>query len=430
METLLIAAYLVRFAAVYLLRYLNLRHLQRFGSHVPEGFEGAISEDALARTARYTVEQSRLSLVRSIYDSLLLLVFLFTPLLPLYDRWVSTLSGSFVARGVIFMLLLTLVESVFEIPFSLYTTFKLERKYGFNTTTPSLWLSDFVKSTVISTILLVIVTSAALLLVRHSPGLWWLWVWCFFALFSVTMLYLSPYLIEPLFSKFQPLGDKELEDEIRRLLERGGLQVKGVMQMDASRRSLHSNAYFTGIGRVKRIVLYDTLMKQMERPELLAILAHEAGHWKKGHIWKRLLLTEAGALLVIYGIFRAIVWGGLPGLFGLDTASFPAQLVMVGFLTSIAFFPFTPFGAWLSRRHEWEADRFAAELSGTPEALAGALVKLTRENLANLHPHPVYASFYYSHPPVVARVAALLHLKGAHAAAHPPLATTDSRIPR
>jgi len=408
MKTVLIAAYLLRFAAACGLRYLNLQHLKRHGASVPKEFLGTVDAEALAKTARYTLEQSRVALIQSVYDSALLLAFLFTPLLPLYDGWINALSGSFVVRGVLFMLLLTLAQGVLDIPFSLHATFRVEKRYGFNTTTPRIWLTDFFKSTLVSAALLVILFAAALLLVKSSPGLWWLWVWGFFALFSVTMIYLSPYLIEPLFSKFEPLGDAELEEEIRRLLEKGGLKVKGVLQMDASRRSLHSNAYFTGIGRVKRIVLYDTLVKQMERPELLAILAHEAGHWKRGHIWKRLVLTEGIALAACYAVYLLIAWGGLPGLFGLGQGSFAAQIVMVSFLASVATFPLTPLFSWLSRRHEWEADRFATELCGMPDALASALVKLSRENLANLHPHPVYAWFYYSHPPVVARVARLL----------------------
>lgn len=408
MTVLLITAFLARFAAAYLLRYLNLSHLKRYGASVPEGFAGAIDAEAMAKSARYTVEQSKVGLIQSIYDSALLLAFLFTPLLPRYDAWISSLSDSFVIRGILFMLILTLVQGILEIPFSLYETFRIEKRYGFNTTTPKLWIEDFFKSTMISSLLLIILVSAALLLVQHSPELWWLWVWGFFALFTITMIYLSPYIIEPLFSKFEPLGDAELEEEIRTLLDQGGLQVKGVMKMDASRRSLHSNAYFTGIGRVKRIVLYDTLIQQMERPELLAILAHEAGHWKKGHIWKRLVWAEGIALVVFYAVYHLITWGGLPGLFGLSEASFAAQIIMISFLFSIASFPLTPIGSWMSRRNEWEADQFATELSGTPEALGSALIKLSKENLANLHPHPLYAMFYYSHPPVVVRVAKLM----------------------
>jgi STE24 endopeptidase len=269
-------------------------------------------------------------------------------------------------------------------------------------------VSDLFKSTLISTLLLAAVGSGALLLVEKSPGLWWLWVWLFFALVSVTMLYLSPYVIEPLFSKFEPVSDPELEAEVRALMDRAGLKVKSVQQMDASRRSLHSNAYFSGIGAVKRIVLYDTLLKQMARPEIIAILAHEVGHWKKGHIWKRLALTEAGGILVCYAAHLLVASGALPGFLGLPELSFAGEIVVLGFLGSLVFFPLEPLGAWFSRRHEWQADRYAVSLGGSPEALASALRKLSRENLANLHPHPLFAAFYYSHPPVVQRVGRLV----------------------
>lgn len=407
MTKLLIALYLARFAAACLLRYLNLRHLRRFGSAVPEGFAGSIDGEALAKSSRYTLEQSRVGLAESVYDSMLLLAFLFTPLLPWYDAWIASLTGSFVLQGIAFMLVLTLLQSVLDIPFSLYGTFVVEKRYGFNTMPPGLWLADFVKSTLLSAVLLALLAAGALLLVSHSPTLWWLWVWALFALFSVTMMYLSPYIIEPLFSKFQPVADPELEEQIRQLMQKAGIEVKSVLQMDASRRSLHSNAYFTGIGHVKRIVLFDTLLKQMDHRETLAILAHEAGHWKKGHIWKRLVVMEAAALGIFFLSHQLISWGGLPPLFGLPDASFPAQVILVSFLFSLASFPLTPLFSFLSRRNEWEADRFASDVSGTPEALASALIKLSRENLANLHPHPWYASFYYSHPPVVERVARL-----------------------
>jgi STE24 endopeptidase len=408
MKSILIALYLARFAVSYLLRYLNLSHLKRHGSTVPRAFEGMLDAEALAKTSRYTVELSRLALYESIYEGVLLLAFLFTPLLPRYDQWIDGLSGSFVLRGILFLLVLSLALSLLEIPFTLYSTFCVEKRYGFNTTTPGLWLSDFLKSTAISVVLLALVTGAALWLVQAAPTLWWLWVWAFFALFSIVMIYLSPVLIEPLFSKFEPLDDPELEHRIQDLLAQAGLTIKAVQKMDASRRSLHSNAYFTGIGRVKRIVLYDTLLKQMDHQELLAILAHEAGHWKKGHIWKRLVLMEGTALAVCFGVYLLIGSGLVPGLFGLSGASFMAQAVLISFLGSLASFPLTPLSSWLSRRHEWEADQFATKLCGTPKSLASALVKLSRDNLSNLHPHPVYASFYYSHPPVVTRVARLL----------------------
>ncbi|MDT8443517.1 MAG: M48 family metallopeptidase, partial [Desulfuromonadales bacterium] len=221
------------------------------------------------------------------------------------------------------------------------------------------------------------------------------------------LMYLSPVLIEPLFFKFQPLQKHELVERVKAVMGEAGLQVDRVQQVDASRRSKHSNAYFTGIGRVKRIVLFDTLLEQMNDDEIIGVLAHEAGHWKLGHIWKRLLGTELVFLAVCWLAWLLLDWGGLPGWFGFDQLSFVGQMVLLGFLASLASFPLTPLSSGISRRHEWQADRFAMELTGDPAPLARALVKLCKENLSNLHPHPLYAWFYYSHPPVVDRIARL-----------------------
>jgi len=404
MTVFLLSAFLLITACGYLLRTLNLRHLRAHGDQIPPGFEEIIDGETLRRTVAYTLDQSRVGLLESLYDNFLLLLFLFGGLLPLYDRWVASLAPSFVAGGVLFFLLITLVQALLGIPFDLYRTFRLEARYGFNTTTPRLWFADLLKGVAITVILLGGLAAGALALVRWSPAWWWLWVWGFLAVVSLFLMYLSPYVIEPLFNKFEPVKEAGLEDEIRVMAERAGLTVSRVMQVDASRRSQHSNAYFTGIGRVKRIVLYDTLIRQMTHQEILAVLAHEIGHWKKGHIWKQLVMTEVGALLACYAAWWLLGWGGLPGLIGLHGVSFAAQLTILAFLGSMLAFPFTPFSSWLSRRHEWEADRYATELSGQPEALASALIKLSAENLANLHPHPLFAWFYYSHPPVVERV--------------------------
>ncbi len=404
MTLVLLLSYLVTVAAGYTLSALNLRHLRRYGKTVPAGFEGEIDPELLARTTSYTLAKNRQDLIESLFDNLLLVLFLFCGLLALYDRWIANLTGSFITGGVLFFLFLTLVQTILGIPFGLYDTFRIENRFGFNTMTPRMWFADLIKSTAIATLLLALVTAGGFLIVRMSPALWWLWVWIFFAAVSIFMMYLSPYVIEPLFNKFEPVQEEGLEDEIRALMAKTGLKVSRVMQMDASRRSRHSNAYFTGIGRVKRIVLYDTLIKQMTHGEVLAVLAHEVGHWKKGHIWKRLVMAEAGALAGCYLAYRLIGWGGLPDFMGMEQASFAAQLVILAFLCAIAAFPFTPLSNWLSRRQERQADRFAADLSGMPSALASALIKLSRENLANLHPHPLYARFYYSHPQVVERV--------------------------
>ena len=405
------------FAAItafsYWLRYINLQHLKQHGDTVPEGFEGAIDEEKLGKSSAYTFDSSRLGLWDSLFDNALLVVFLFGGLIAAYDRYISSLSVSSIVSALLFFLLLTWVSILLGIPFDLYGTFRIEARYGFNTTTPRLWVIDFFKSQVIGVILLSLLITVVFSLIRWSPQSWWLWVWGFMALFGLFMMFISPYVIEPLFNKFEPVTEDGLEDEIRIMMERAGLKVGRVMQMDASRRSRHSNAYFTGIGKVKRIVLFDTLIRQMSHGEILAVLAHEIGHWKKGHIWKRLLWAEIMAFAGSWISFKLLAWPGLPGLLDLPwDISLPARMVVLGFVASLVMFPLGPFSAWRSRCHEREADRFAADLTGRPQDLASAMVKLSVENLSNLFPHPLYAAFYYSHPPAVERIRTLRELTG------------------
>ncbi len=408
MTAVLLAAWLAVVAFEYGLEALNLRHLRRHGHEVPPEFAGAIDAQRLATTCAYTLDLKRVGLAESLLENLLLFLFLFVGLGVWYDRWVAGFTDSFVFGGILFFALLTLAKALIGLPFGLYRTFVIEERYGFNAMTWRLWLSDLLKATAISAILLALLVGGAFWLVQASPDWWWLWVWAFFALFTLFFMLISPYLIEPLFFTFEPVREKGLEGKIRDLMARAGLEVSRVFQVDASRRSKHSNAYFTGIGRVKRIVLFDTLLEQMNHDEIIAVLAHEVGHWKKRHIFKRLAATELIALLGAWLAYRLLEWGGLPGLLGLSQASFSLQLVILSLLFGLAAFPLTPLASWRSRRHEREADDFACTLCGAPQALASGLIKLSRENLANLHPHPWYAAFHYSHPPVVARVRSLL----------------------
>jgi STE24 endopeptidase len=400
----LLAAYVLVLACTFGLRLLNLRHLRLHGGEVPAQLEGFVDPEKLRAMTRYTVSHSRLDTLQSIVNGGVVLLFVFGGLLRLYDSWVATRVESFLGRGLVFFLLLFLAESLLRLPFSAVENFHVEKRFGFNRMGPRLWLTDLAKSLAISLVLLTVVITGALLLVRWSPHWWWLWVWGFFLLFTLFLMYISPVLIEPLFFKLEPVRVEGLEDAIRQLLARAELRASRVFQVDASRRSTHSNAYFTGIGKVKRIVLFDTLVERLLPAEILAVLAHEAGHWKLHHVFKRILLTELVALGAFYLAWRLVDATWLPGLFGLHDASFHARLLLLAFLGTIVGFPFTPLSSFLSRRHEWQADRFATELTGTPESLATALAKLARDNLSNLHPHPLYARFYYSHPPAVERL--------------------------
>ncbi len=405
MNFLLLGIFTAITAFTYWLRYLNLQYLKQHGSMVPEGFEGAVDEEKLRSSSAYTLDSSRLGLWDSLLDNTVLVVFLFGGVLATYDHFVSTLTVSPIISAILFFLLLTWASTLLGIPFDLYGTFRIEAQYGFNTTTPRIWVVDFFKSQAIGAVLLAFLITVVFWLISWRPQQWWLWVWGFMAVFSLFMMFISPYVIEPLFNRYEPVTEEGLEDDIRAIMEKAGLRVGKVLQMDASKRSRHSNAYFTGIGRVKRIVLYDTLIKQMTHAEIVAVLAHEIGHWKKGHVWKRLLWAEIMALVGAWISFKMLAWPGLPGLLGLPAdISLPAKMVVLGFVASLALFPLGPFSAWRSRCHEREADRFASDLTGRPEDLASALVKMSAENLSNLFPHPFYAAFYYSHPPAVERV--------------------------
>ena len=397
-------SYLFVTFAGYWLAHLNLSYLKKYGDLIPPEFEGYIDQALLRKTRDYIVENTRFEIITSIFHAVLTVIFLFGNFFNIYNSWIVFLKVPFVFSGLIFFLLLLCAEIILTIPFKLYHTFKIENKYGFTTTTKKLWITDLLKSTALSVILMAIVISAGLFIVHASPNLWWFWVWCLFLTFSIMIMYIFPYVIEPLFNKFTPIEDKKLQESIRDLMERVGITVKRIFKMDASKRTKHTNAYFTGIGKVKRIVLYDTLLEKMDNDEILSVLAHEAGHWKKRHLLKHLIATELIALIAMYISYKFFQNDSLIHLFGLKDNTFFAKIVVIGFVGSIITFPFVPIAHYFSRRHEIEADRFSCELTGNSQSMISTLVKLSKDNLSNLHPHPLYAAFYYSHPPVLERI--------------------------
>ena len=402
------AAIALAYAAVTLLQValasLNLRHLDRHARDLPPEFEGVTDAATLEQTARYTVERTRLGVISAVASSLVVLGFVFGGGLAAYDAFVGSFVESFVARGVVFFVGLGALSSVIGLPLSAYATFVVEARYGFNRTTPGLFFMDWLKGLLLGAVITALLSAGALALVQAAPLLYWFWAWLFFCGVSVFLILISPVVIEPLFFKFKPLSSEELASDARALADRVGVKLDRVLEIDASKRSSHSNAYFTGLGHVKRVVLFDTLLSRMSRSEILAVLAHELGHWKLGHIVRRLLVTQAVALVAIFVGSRALAWPGLPALVGQGELSFAARAVVLGFVASIPGFFVTPLSARWSRKHEREADEFARDLTGQPRELANALLKLARDNLSNLHPHPLYAAFYYSHPPVIERV--------------------------
>ncbi len=414
-----LAVVLYLFGAV--IRAVNLRYLRRHAHEVPSGFENAIDAATLGKMSAYTADTGWLSLITSLIIQMLIIVAIFGGLLEDYDRWINRCAHSFVSQGVLYFLILSWIFAIVSIPFESYSNFAIEKRHGFNRITPRLYWSDFAKGLLLTSIFIAILTLCGLSLVKWSNQAWWVLVWAVILLFELTITLIAPKLIEPLFMKITPLKNEQLKADICRLTERAHLRVDQIFQVDASRRSGHTNAYFTGFGPVKRVVLFDTLLEKLEHTEILAVLAHELGHWKRHHIMKSLVLIQGLSLGACYGAYRLINWEGLPNIIGARIASFPMRVSIAMFIGSLIAVFLTPcLNAW-SRRHEWQADEYACGLV-EPSELASGLIKLARDNLANLHPHPLYARYYGSHPTVVARVARLRAAMGEQSSPAQPTA--------
>jgi STE24 endopeptidase len=404
---LIFSAYLLIQLFKYLLDWLNVRRMEKRSEGVPPEYGIAVDAGLLKKSRSYLIDQTKLSAVESAFMSLVILIFFFGGALDRYSAWIAAFNLPFPIAGWIFFILLCFGGQALAIPFSLFHEFKLERRYGFATTTVRLWVLDLVKEVAISALILSFLTCAGLWLISRSPDFWWLWFWALISFFSMVMTYIAPYVIGPLFNKFTPLEDDALRQRILDLARRAGISAQKVLKMDASTRTRHSNAYFTGLGKAKRIVLFDTLLEGTSHGEIVAVLAHEIGHWKRHHILKGLLVFEAGALIGLYLLFQVTRTGFLTSLFRISADTFFTRVTVAAFLGSMLVFLLRPVIMAFTRRMEREADRFSLGLTQNAEDLAGALVRLSKDNLSNPYPHPLYVAFYYSHPPVLERIRAL-----------------------
>ena len=389
------------------LRFLNRQHLTRYGHVVPDVFKGEIEPDTLKRIRDYTVAVSNLGSIEILVDDLADLVIILSGFLP-YLAGTHLLSGlNPVLAGIVFMFACSFLLGVIEVPFDLYGTFVIERRFGFSTITFKLWLKDQIKTLLLSGLIMGIILAVFLELLYSLPRLWWLPAWVCFVLFQLLLTWLHPKVIAPLFNKFETIEDETLKKSIGELLERAGFHLTGLFKMDASTRSRHTNAYFTGIGKFKRIVLFDTLINTHTPEEITAVLAHELGHLKKGHVRKQLAASVVLSLAVLYVVAKLLAWPALYMTFGFQTIIPFAGLFLITIIGKPFTFFFIPIGSMISRRYERQADAYARELTGSTVPLARALKRLAKDNLANLHPHPLYAWFYYSHPPLAQRIEAL-----------------------
>jgi len=407
MEKILLATFLVLFIGRMTLRYalqqLNIKNLELHGREIPPVFADSIDAGTLNKMADYTFDQSHLESKENLASDIIELAVLFL-LLPRLIGWLSGIHVHPVGQALIFFAILAAISGAAGLPFSLYHTFVLERKHGFSTITWKLWLADLSKSVILSAILMAIIVSALMGLVTCLPQSWWFWGWMFFTLFQIMLLWLYPVLIAPLFNKFEPVRDEILKEKIMALLDSAGFRAQGIYQVDEGKRSRHTNAYFTGIGKTKRIVLYDTLLSSHTYEEIVSVLAHEIGHWQKKHILKQLMLMTFASLILFYGIYRVVSWPPLYSAFGIAQTPVYAGFFLASLYLAAAGFFFSPFVSAITRRFEREADRMAFDLTGTAQPMISALKRLARDNLSNLHPHPWYVRFYYSHPPLFERI--------------------------
>jgi STE24 endopeptidase len=398
---------LVRWAVEFWLARLNHAHVLRHAHAVPEPFKDIIDPATYGRSVQYTLAKSRLHQWELAWSTVVLAVTLFSGVLPWAFGLFTERFGASIWSMSAFLFAVGLALSLIALPLDWYEQFRLEDRFGFNTTTQKLWWMDRVKGLLLAAALGLPLLALVLKLAAWSGSAWWLWAWGTFLVFQLIMLVLAPVLILPWFNKFTPLPAGSLRERLLALAERTGFRARGIQVMDGSKRSRHSNAFFTGFGRFRKIVLFDTLIEQLGEGELAAVLAHEIGHYKKGHIPKMLVCSAVGLL----GGFYALAWLARQDwfyrAFGFGSENMAPAFLLFGLLAGAVTFWFTPLANFWSRRFEYQADAFAANATGEATSLVGALRKLNEKNLSNLTPHPLYSAFHYSHPTLSERERAL-----------------------
>jgi STE24 endopeptidase len=410
--TIFLLAWIViiaKWAAQMWLEQLNLRHVRSHADSIPEVFRGVVDESTYRKSIQYTVATSKLSQIEMTYDSAILLLALLTGVLPWGFYLFTNRFGTSAWSSAAALFALGAVFSLFGLPFAWYHQFKLEERFGFNTSTQRTWWLDRLKGLLLGIVLGYPLLVLLLKFVDWTGSLWWLWAWAALLVFQMIMAVLAPVLILPLFNKFTALPEGSLRDRLLKLAEKTRFRARSIQVMDGSKRSRHSNAFFTGFGQFRKIVLFDTLIQQLAEPELEAVLAHEIGHCKKKHIPKMLAMSALASLIGFYclSLFAKQDW--FYGAFGFAPGgNIAPALLLFSLLSGLVTFWFSPVTHWWSRRYEYQADAFAAEAMDEPRSLLGALRKLNEKNLSNLTPHPIYSSFYYSHPTLLEREQALL----------------------
>ena len=403
-----LALILVILIGHYFLDWIVARlNLTCLDPQLPVEFVGFYDQDRYARSQDYTRERTRFGIFQNSVEVVVTLTFILSGGFNLVDRLARSLNFGPILTGIVFIFALIFLSGLLSLPFSVYSTFVIEARYGFNQTTTKTFILDLLKSF----LLLIVIGTPVLVLVLWLFGsaliAVWLVVWIAITLFQLFMIYLAPVIIMPWFNKFTPLEAGELRSRIETYAREQGFKLKGVFKMDGSKRSSKTNAFFTGFGRYRRIVLFDTLIEKHSPDELLAILAHEMGHYKLRHIPRMMIasMLQIGLLLWLLSFF--IRNAGLFAAFKMEHISVYASLIFFGFLYSPISTVLSIAVNYMSRRHEFAADRFSAQTTRNPDAFIAALKRLSVDNLSNLTPHPLKVFLEYSHPPVLQRIKAL-----------------------
>ena len=407
---------LAKWATEFLLNNLNARHIKICSGGIPEAFKDVMTQESYDKSVNYSLDKSKLAQAEGLFDVFLVFVFLYLGLLPWLYNGLSAGIGDGIWAQSLVLLLVMVILGLFSLPMEAWEQFKLESKYGFNKSSPKLWMTDKLKGFGLTFVIGYPMVVLLMAFFTWFEKTWWIWGFIAFLVFQLLMVILYPMVIMPLFNKLEALKDGELKDRLLKLSEKTGFHAKTIQVIDGSKRSSHSNAFFTGFGKFRRIVLFDTLIDQLEASELEGVLAHEIGHYKKGHVPKMLIISA------LTGLAAFAVLGWLAGsswfiesfsftIHGQESATLYNQLVpsilLFTILTGYITFWFGPFSNTMSRRHEYEADSFASAMVTSPEPLIKALRKLHEKNLSNLTPHPFYSRFYYSHPTLLEREDAL-----------------------
>ena len=415
---LMVAALLfARWAVQLWLARLNERYVLAHAGAIPSTFQGMVDAETYAKSVRYTLAKNRFGQLESTYESLVLAVLLFSGVLPwAFDFFTDHFGASVWARAAL-LFASGVALALSGLPFDWFAQFRLEERFGFNTTTQKLWWMDRLKGLLLGVALGYPLLALVLKLVDWTGQWWWLWAWACLAAFQLVMAVVAPVLILPLFNKFTPLAEGSLSQRLQALGQRTGVAARSIQVMDGSKRSRHSNAFFTGFGRFRKLVLFDTLIQQLTEPELEAVLAHEIGHFKLRHIPKMIGASVASSLIGFYAVAWLARQAWFDRAFGFSPDGIVPALWLSALAGGVVTFWFAPLAHRWSRRCEYAADRYAANTMGERLSLTGALRKLNAENLSNLTPHPVYSGFYYSHPTLLERERALREISPGAAAA-------------